>query len=183
MGESDHSITKVTVFWKEHGGQIIKLFPAKKTSLWLADWASWPIRVLVFGGKGLKYLPSMSFSKNCDFSMLHVVFRGGPGNVHVCLWRGEGGGSNFLKKWLRGLCSPHNWGPGRIPDHWLKILSVLFFMNSTSENFKIQNIFKLKQKNYYYFRKKKPSSASYIFIIFMIHSLDLSHFQVKDCLL
>ena len=77
----------------------------------------------------------------------------------------------------------HNWGPGRIPDHWLKILSVLFFMNSTSENFKIRNIFKLKQKNYYYFRKKKPSSASYIFIIFMIHSLDLSHFQVKDCVL
>ena len=59
----------------------------------------------------------------------------------------------------------------------------MFFMNSTSENFKIRNILKLKQKNYYYFRKKRSSSASYIFIIFMIHSLDLSHFQVKDCLL
>ena len=35
----------------------------------------------------------------------------------------------------------------------------------------------------FHFRKKRPSSASYIFIIFMIHSLDLSHFQVKDCLL
>ena len=59
---------KVSVFGKEHRGQISKLFLAKKTGLWLAGWADWPIRGLVFGGKVLKYLPSMPFSKNSDFS-------------------------------------------------------------------------------------------------------------------
>ena len=60
---------KVSVFGKEHRGQISKLFLAKKTGLWLAGWADWPIRGLVFGGKVLKYLSSMPFSENSDFSI------------------------------------------------------------------------------------------------------------------
>ena len=56
-------VSKVTVFWKGHGGQIFKAFPAKNKA---PDWSTSSVsqsEACFFGGKELNYLPSCSFQK------------------------------------------------------------------------------------------------------------------------